>query len=33
MPGGGLHKNNIKELAEYLGIKELHGTKVVGSLE
>jgi copper homeostasis protein len=29
MPGGGVNKMNYRELAEFTGAKELHGTKIV----
>ena len=30
--GGGVNSENYKEIAEYTGVKEVHGTKIVGSL-
>lgn len=32
MPGGGVNSDNYKELIEYTGAKEVHGTKIVGLL-
>ena len=32
MAGGGVTNENYKELVKYTGIKEVHGTKIVGSL-
>lgn len=29
---GGLHKDNYLEIANYTNAKEVHGTKIVGSL-
>ena len=33
MPGKGITNLNYKELIEYTGCKEIHGTKIVGVLE
>jgi len=33
LPGGGIVNENMIELAEFLNVKELHGTKVVGILD
>ena len=32
MPGGGVTYMNYKQIAEYTGCFELHGTKIVGEL-
>jgi len=32
MPGGGVTKDNYRELCNYTGCKETHGTKIVGLL-
>ena len=32
MPGGGVNSENYKELIEFTGAKEVHGTNIVGLL-